>query len=111
MPVRSTSAAKAAPKAAAKTAKPRGAATRAKPGPLKTPAETVVIIDLLTTQHPNAWTELDFRTAFELLVATVLSAQSSDKMVNTVTPAFFARYPDARTLAAATTAELEPQLG
>ena len=110
MPVRSTPAAKAAPKAAAKAAKPRAAAKRAAPAPLKTPAETVAIVDLLTTQHPNAWTELDFTTAFDLLVATILSAQSSDKMVNTVTPAFFKRYPDARTLAAATTAELEPQL-
>jgi len=110
MPARSTSAAKPARKAAVKAAKPGGRAKRAAPGPLKTPAETAAIVDLLTTQHPNAWTELDFTTAFELLVATVLSAQSSDKMVNTVTPAFFTRYPDARTLAAATTAELEPQL-
>ena len=95
---------------AAKAAKPRGAAKRAKPVPLKTAAETVAILDLLATQHPNAWTELDFTTAFELLVATILSAQSNDRTVNTVTPALFARYPDAKTLAAATTAELEPQL-
>src|SRR5262245_33003173 len=106
MPAKSTTAAKSG----AKAAKPRGAAKRATPAPLKTPAETVAILDLLATQHPNAWTELDFTTAFELLVATILSAQSSDKMVNTVTPAFFKRYPDARSLAAATTAELEPQL-
>jgi endonuclease-3 len=78
--------------------------------PLKTPPETQAILERLCEQHPNAWTELDFTTAFELLVATILSAQSSDKRVNEVTPAFFKRYPDARTLAAATAAELEPQI-
>ena len=61
-------------------------------------------------QHPNATTELDFTTPFELLVATILSAQSSDARVNQVTPAFFKRYPDPQRLAAATTAELEPQI-
>ena len=49
-------------------------------------------------------------TPFELLVATILSAQSTDARVNMVTPALFARYPDARALAAATPAELEPQI-
>ena len=48
--------------------------------------------------------------AFELLVATILSAQSTDARVNMVTPALFKRYPDARALAAATTEELEPQI-
>jgi endonuclease-3 len=76
----------------------------------KTAAETVEILDLLGGQHPGAWTELQFRTAFELLIATILSAQSTDRRVNEVTPALFARYPEARRLAAATTAELEPQL-
>jgi endonuclease III len=93
-------------------ASPRPSAKRkaAPPGPLKTPAETRAILERLYGQHPNAWTELDFTTPFELLVATILSAQSSDKRVNEVTPAFFKRYPDARTLVAATTAELEPQI-
>jgi endonuclease-3 len=67
-------------------------------------------IDLLAKQHPNAWTELAFSTPYELLVATVLSAQSSDARVNAVTPALFTRYPDARALARATTDELEPQI-
>ena len=62
----------------------------------------------LAGQHPNADTELHFRTAFELLVATMLSAQSTDARVNLVTPALFARYPDATALARATTEELEP---
>jgi endonuclease-3 len=78
--------------------------------PRKSGPETIAILDALATQHPNAWTELDHGNAFELLVATILSAQSSDQRVNGVTPAFFARYPDAASLASATTAELEPQI-
>jgi endonuclease-3 len=68
------------------------------------------VIDALSQQHPGAWTELHFTNPYELLVATVLSAQSTDARVNTVTPALFKRYPDARTLSQATTSELEPQL-
>ena len=77
---------------------------------MKTPTETRLILDKLETQHPDADTELHYRSAFELLVATILSAQSTDQRVNMVTPALFKRYPDARTLANATTAELEPQI-
>src|SRR6185503_13059740 len=61
-------------------------------------------------QHPGAFTELDFRTPFELLVATILSAQSTDRRVNMVTPALFARYPDAKMLAEANPAALEVQI-
>lgn len=68
------------------------------------------VIDRLIAQHPDAWTELAFTSPYELLVATVLSAQSSDVRVNGVTPALFARYPDARALSRATTDELEPQI-
>ena len=57
--------------------------------------------------HPDAHCELDFTNAFELLVATVLSAQTTDKMVNKVTPGLFARYPDAVALAGADQEELE----
>jgi len=77
---------------------------------VKTVIETRHILDKLETQHPNADTELHHRNAFELLVATILSAQSTDQRVNMVTPALFARYPDARALAKATTRELEPQI-
>jgi endonuclease-3 len=80
------------------------------PAAVKSAAETQAILERLYGQHPNATTELDFTTPFELLVATILSAQSSDARVNQVTPAFFKRYPDPQTLAAATTAELEPQI-
>jgi endonuclease III len=57
--------------------------------------------------HPDAHCELDFTNAFELLVATVLSAQTTDKMVNKVTPTLFAKYPDAEALAGADREELE----
>jgi endonuclease-3 len=57
--------------------------------------------------HPDAHCELDFTNAFELLVATVLSAQTTDKMVNKVTPTLFARYPDAVALAGADRDDLE----
>ena len=86
------------------------AAKKADPKPLKTPAETRRILDALFTQHPNADTELDFRNAYELLVATILSAQCTDERVNKVTPALFKRYPDPTALARASTAELEPQI-
>ena len=77
---------------------------------MKTPAVTRRVIGALAEQHPNADTELHYRNAFELLVATILSAQSTDARVNMVTPALFTRYPDAAALARATTAELEPQI-
>ena len=75
------------------------------------PAATVRrVIETLSEQHPNADTELRYRNAFELLAATILSAQSTDERVNMVTPALFARYPNARVLARATPADLEPQI-
>ncbi len=77
---------------------------------MKTASETRRLLETLETQHPGADTELHYRTAFELLVATILSAQSTDQRVNLVTPALFKRYPDARALAKATTRELEPQI-
>jgi endonuclease-3 len=77
---------------------------------VKTATETRHILDKLETQHPNADTELHHTNAFELLVATILSAQSTDQRVNMVTPALFKRYPDAHALAQATTDELEPQI-
>ena len=82
---------------------------RGVPGP-KPLADTRRILAKLAAQHPNADTELHFTTPYELLVATILSAQCTDERVNQVTPALFRRYPDARALAAATTAELEPQI-
>ena len=77
---------------------------------MKSAKETRRILDKLETQHPDADTELHYTTPFELLVATILSAQSTDVRVNMVTPALFTRYPNARALAGATTSELEPQI-
>jgi endonuclease-3 len=77
---------------------------------MKTAADTGRIIDALEGQHPDADTELHYTTPFELLVATILSAQSTDARVNIVTPALFKRYPTARQMARATTRALEPQI-
>jgi endonuclease-3 len=77
---------------------------------VKPAAETRAIMKKLRAQHPNADTELNYRNPYELLVATILSAQCTDERVNQVTPALFTRYPDAAALARATTAELEPQI-
>lgn len=77
---------------------------------MKSPRDTREILDKLEAQHPGADTELDYQTPFQLLVATILSAQSTDARVNMVTPALFKRYKDARALAKATGAELEPQI-
>jgi endonuclease-3 len=66
-----------------------------------------VIAVRLAAEYPEALCELDHRNPFELLAATVLSAQTTDVRVNMVTPAMFARYPDAVSLAGADPAELE----
>ncbi len=62
---------------------------------------------LLAEVHPDARCELEFRTPLELLVATVLSAQTTDVRVNQVTPALFARFPDAAAYAGADVEEVE----
>jgi len=74
---------------------------------MKTPAETRAIFTSLERQHPNADTELHYEDPYQLLVATVLSAQTTDVRVNQVTPALFAHYPDAAALSRAKPAALE----
>lgn len=69
--------------------------------------DPLLIDDLLGEAHPDAHCELDFGSALELLVATVLSAQCTDKRVNLTTPELFARYPHAVDYAGADRAELE----
>ncbi|HMG57106.1 MAG TPA: endonuclease III, partial [Kofleriaceae bacterium] len=64
----------------------------------------------LAERWPDAVVELDHSSAYHLLVATILAAQSTDKLINTVTPALFARYPDPAALAQADPAELEPMI-
>ena len=88
----------------------RAAAKAAIPKPPKSPTDTRRIMNALFTQHPGADTELHYADAYQLLVATILSAQCTDERVNQVTPALFTRYPDARALARASTDELEPQI-
>ena len=56
---------------------------------------------ILADTYPDAGCELDFENPYQLLVATVLSAQTTDRRVNAVTPTLFAQYPDATALAAA----------
>jgi endonuclease III len=72
-----------------------------------TPAFAARILDTLEQAHPEARCALHYRSAFELSVATILSAQCTDERVNMVTPRLFERYPDAASLAAAAPAELE----
>lgn len=60
------------------------------------------ILDTFRASQPHVTTELLFASAFQLLVATLLSAQCTDKRVNLVTPELFRHYPDARSMAAAT---------
>jgi endonuclease-3 len=65
------------------------------------------IFTRLHQRYPDAHCELDHHNAFELLCATILSAQCTDTRVNLVTPGLFRRYPDAQSLAAARTEDVE----
>ena len=71
------------------------------------PAPAKDVVRLLTRLYPDAHCELHYRSPYQLLVATILSAQCTDARVNQVTPAFFARYPSPRELADANPAEVE----
>lgn len=66
------------------------------------------ILDELEAAYPDAASELAFRSPFELLVATILSAQATDISVNAATPALFDAYPDAAAMARAEPEEIEP---
>ena len=74
---------------------------------MKSAAATQAVIETLAHQHPDADTELHYRNPFELLAATILSAQATDAGVNKVTPALFAKFPDARALAEAPAEDVE----
>ncbi|CUR60603.1 Endonuclease III [metagenome] len=65
----------------------------------------------LATTYPDAGCELDFDSPFQLLVVTVLSAQTTDKRVNAVRPTLFAAYPDPEAMAGADRAQLEQIVG
>jgi endonuclease III len=83
---------------------------RRKPARPRAGAPALPIVRKLYTQHPNADTELHYQNAFQLLVATILSAQSTDAGVNRVTPELFRRYPTAADLAKADPHELEAHI-
>jgi endonuclease-3 len=68
------------------------------------------ILRRLDDEYPEAKTALDFEGPYQLLVATILSAQCTDERVNMVTPALFRRYPDPQTLAGARTEDLEDMI-
>jgi endonuclease-3 len=87
--------------------KPRNTTKRpARPSPDRAAA----LVPLLAARWPDATCELDHANAYQLLCATILAAQSTDRLVNTVTPALFARWPDARALAGADPDELETMI-
>jgi endonuclease-3 len=71
------------------------------------PGRVRAVLALLDELYPDPRCALDFSNPLQLLVATILSAQCTDERVNQVTPALFARFPDAAALAAAELAELE----
>ena len=85
----------------------RPAPSRAKPAQGDLRRRTRAIVSRLKREYPDAHCELDYRTPFELLVATILSAQCTDARVNLVTPALFARYPTPAALAAARQDDVE----
>lgn len=94
---------------AAKAAAPKAKLAR-RPKSLKGPAlraHADTIFRRLAKEFPDAHCELDFRSPLELVVATILSAQCTDKRVNMVTPALFRRYPTAAAMAAARVEDLE----
>ncbi len=80
------------------TAKPRNAAERK--------ARIAKILECLDEMYPNVTCELHHENAWQLLVATILSAQCTDKRVNMVTPGLFKKYPDIRDFAAVSPEEL-----
>lgn len=67
-------------------------------------------VELFEAAYPDAICSLDYQDAFQLLIATRLSAQCTDARVNLVTPALFARFPDALSLASATPEEVAPYI-
>jgi endonuclease-3 len=73
-------------------------------------SNAAAILRILKKHYPDAHCELDFKNPLELTVATILSAQCTDRRVNMVTPALFKKYPTAAAYAAADRAELESMI-
>jgi endonuclease-3 len=91
-------------------ARPRRATRRGVKSKAALPGHVAEIITRLKREHPDAHTELTHRNAYELLVATILSAQCTDKRVNMVTPGLFAEYPNPAALADAKPERLEDMI-
>ena len=72
--------------------------------------QKLAILAKLEEMYPEAKAELVFTNPYEMLVATMLSAQCTDKQVNKVTPAVFSRWPDANAMAEASVEELFPMV-
>ena len=87
-------------------ARPRAAAPAKRRGKVE-PIPVPFLLRTLKKTHPGARCSLDYRNAFELLVATILSAQCTDERVNLTTPEVFRRWPDAPALGAADLPEIE----
>ena len=80
---------------------------KGKPRLARDPDRAARLYDVLAATYPDAHCALDHRNAFQLLAATILSAQCTDKRVNMVTPVLFERYPDAAALASAKQEDVE----
>ncbi len=91
----------------AKKAAPKKSAASPKTPKKQAPNEILAVYKRLRKLHADAHCELDHDSAFELVVAVVLSAQSTDVAVNKITPALFEKYPTAEKMAAATYDEIE----
>lgn len=90
--------------------RPRPSAKRTRESAAARAARALRILETLRRTYPAADCALHHRSAYELLVATILSAQCTDERVNQVTPALFARYPSAAALARADEGELQDQI-
>ncbi|HEY4218968.1 MAG TPA: endonuclease III [Gemmatimonadaceae bacterium] len=97
----------AAKKSAKKSARKRVAVAKKKVAKKATPEHAATIYKRLVEHYPDAHCALDFTNPFQLIAATILSAQCTDKRVNMVTPELFARYPTPAALAAARQEDVE----
>ncbi|HKD49546.1 MAG TPA: endonuclease III [Candidatus Acidoferrum sp.] len=111
-PKKKKSAGKKSPRSKAIATKPRNAVKTARPvrAAGTDPQRVAAILAKLDQAYPDATCELNHKNAFELLIATILSAQCTDVRVNQVTVMLFQKYPDAKAFAYATPSELEQEI-
>jgi endonuclease-3 len=112
MPVAKTKSRPKRPATVARPAKTKSAKTKTPKGGYDSlaPERIQDILNRLGQRYPSVKTALNHTNAWELLIATILSAQCTDVMVNKVTPGLFRKYPTPQAMAAATPEELEPDL-